>query len=297
MAAEGGDPHDVFAAGGIVLRGSGPDTEVLVVHRPRYDDWTLPKGKADPGETSTDTALREVEEETALTCHVTGRGGVTSYDVSAGRKRVEYFTMRPLWDLGFEPNDEVDETRWLGIDETISRLTYAFDGGLLTRLDMPAATAATVTHLVRHGAAGDRSKWERPDEERPLTTKGHRQADGVADRLASTGVERILSSPYVRCMQTVEPLGERLGIKVEAHEALAEDPERKALADLLDEVAGTTSVMCSHGDVIPAMLDRLQWMGVTFRSEYACKKGSTWSIVHDGERFGDAVYRPPPATS
>lgn len=294
MPPESPDAFDVFAAGGIVLRRSGRHTEVLLVHRPRYDDWTLPKGKADPGETSHETAIREVREETALACLITGEGGVAHYDVTAGRKRVDYFTMRPMRDLGFHPNDEVDEIRWLAVDEAHAEATYSFDRELLSRLDRAAATAPTVMHLIRHGAAGDRSKWTGPDRERPLTKKGRRQAEGIAEALGTVGVERILSSPYVRCLQTVEPLGALLGMEVEAHRALAEDPDRGELAELLDDVAGSATVLCTHGDVIPPLLERLQWMGTMFRSRYAAKKGSTWSVSHDGDGFTDAVYWDPP---
>jgi 8-oxo-(d)GTP phosphatase len=285
---------EIWASGGIVLRGRSPHAEVLLVHRPRYDDWTLPKGKADPGESPVETALREVEEETALACHVTGRAGTSEYEVSAGRKQVEYFTMRAARDFGFAPNEEVDAVAWVPVDDAVGRLTYAFDRELVTAVDLEVATRPSIVHLVRHGAAGDRSKWSGPDEERPLTTKGERQAEGLAAQLASIGVERILSSPYVRCRQSVEPLAGLTGIDVESHPGLAESAGRAEVAGVLEEVAGVSAVLSSHGDVIPAMLERLRWQGVLFESEYACKKGSTWSVVHDGGAYISARYWDPP---
>lgn len=287
------DTVDVFASGGVVVRGGPKRPELLVVHRPRYDDWTLPKGKADPGENAAETALREVEEETALACRITGPGGATTYEVPVGTKHVEYFTMRPLWDFGFSPNEEVDRVRWVGFDAAMANLTYDHDRHLVSELAVSDATAATTLHLVRHAAAGSRSKWSGPDEERPLTEKGLRQAEVIAERLGSIGVERVLSSPYVRCVETVEPLAERLAVDVEHHPALAEGADPDAIAGLMDDTAGTTTVLCSHGDVIPDMLERLQRLGVRFRSEYACKKGSTWSVGHDGTRFTEAIYLPP----
>ena len=287
---------EVWASGGIVLRGRSPHPEVLIVHRPRYDDWTLPKGKADPGESAAETALREVEEETALACHVTGEGGTSEYDVSAGRKHVEYFTMRAARDLGFAPNEEVDAVAWIPVDAVLDRLSYAFDRQIVTGIDLEAATRPSIVHIVRHGAAGDRSKWSGPDAERPLTTKGERQAEELAKRLASLGVERILSSPYVRCRQSVEPLARLTGIDIESHTGLAEGAGRGEVASVLEEVAGVCAVLSSHGDVIPAMLERLQRQGVVFDSDYACKKGSTWSVVHDGSAYTTARYWDPPPT-
>ena len=130
----------VRAAGGIVVRrGSRDAHEVLLVHRPRYDDWSLPKGKNDPGERDEETALREVEEETGLRCTLGARAGRTRYRDSKGRdKVVHYWLMEPevpadAPDGGFVPNDEVDEVRWCTVDDAVSLLTYAHDRKLLAK--------------------------------------------------------------------------------------------------------------------------------------------------------------------
>jgi 8-oxo-dGTP diphosphatase len=126
---------EVLAAGGVVWRRDGERLEVAIVHRPKYDDWSLPKGKLDPGEDFPDAALREVEEETGLRCRLGGQVGDTSYRDSKQRlKLVRYFEMRPESDVGrFEPNDEVDELRWLPLDEAPSALSYEFDRELIER--------------------------------------------------------------------------------------------------------------------------------------------------------------------
>jgi 8-oxo-dGTP pyrophosphatase MutT (NUDIX family) len=135
----------VRAAGGIVLRRGPQGTwEVLLVHRPRYDDWSLPKGKADAGERDEDTALREVEEETGLRCTLGAPAGRTRYRDSKGRdKVVHYWLMEPDSaddDAGgtFVPNEEVDDVRWCSVADAAGRLTYAHDRKLLAKAPVPS---------------------------------------------------------------------------------------------------------------------------------------------------------------
>ena len=135
----------IRAAGGIVVRRArGGATQVLLVHRPRYDDWSLPKGKADPGERDEETALREVEEETGLRCTLGAPAGRTRYRDSKGRdKVVHYWLMEPeskaaAADGTFVPNDEVDEVRWCSVADATARLSYAHDRKLLAKAPVPA---------------------------------------------------------------------------------------------------------------------------------------------------------------
>jgi 8-oxo-dGTP diphosphatase len=131
----------VRAAGGIVLRHTPKEGwQVLIVHRPRYDDWSLPKGKADDGERDEDTALREVEEETGLRCTLGAPAGRTRYRDSKGRdKVVHYWLMEPeSTESSFVPNDEVDEVRWCSVAEATARLTYQHDRKLLARAPVPS---------------------------------------------------------------------------------------------------------------------------------------------------------------
>jgi len=136
---------EVRAAGGIVLRRApgGDGWQVLLVHRPRYDDWSLPKGKADPGERDEDTALREVEEETGLRCTLGAPAGRTRYRDSKGRdKVVHYWLMEPepaaVSDDAFVPNDEVDELRWCSVAEAVATISYAHDRKMLAKAPVPS---------------------------------------------------------------------------------------------------------------------------------------------------------------
>ena len=124
------DPEEaeVKAAGGVVLR----DGCIAVVHRPRYDDWSLPKGKLDPGESWEECALREVREETGLHCALAGELSPTSYTDRKGRaKVVRYWRMEITREDPFTPDDEVDELRWLEPREAATLLTYPHDAELI----------------------------------------------------------------------------------------------------------------------------------------------------------------------
>jgi 8-oxo-dGTP diphosphatase len=127
-----GEGAEVLAAGGVVVRDAGPESRIVVIHRPKYGDWTLPKGKLDPGEGFEQAALREVEEETGLRCELGRELGSVSYSDRKGRsKLVRYWLMRPLGGE-FEPNDEVDELRWLDRQDAGEVLTYDHDVELVS---------------------------------------------------------------------------------------------------------------------------------------------------------------------
>lgn len=294
MSTPGQHPA-VLAAGGVVVRGDTPaEAEVAVVHRPRYDDWTLPKGKLDPGEGRMACAVREVHEETGYLCRAVGPAGTSRYSVEAGWKEVEYYAMRPIRHSGFEPNDEIDEVRWMSIEDASELLTYGFDRDLLSSVDLDSLLSQREVHIVRHGVAGDRSGWDGPDSDRPLSDKGDAQALALAEQMTGLGIDRILSSPYLRCVQTVQPLADKLGLAVEQVEALAEGPDAGLVEALLDDVARSRAVLCSHGDVIPVSLEQLEGRGARLRSPRECRKGSTWVVGHDGVGYTDAFYLPPP---
>jgi 8-oxo-dGTP diphosphatase len=124
-------PEEIQAAGGLVLR----DGQVCVVHRPKYDDWSLPKGKLDPGETFEEAALREVEEETGLRCRLGDELAEVRYRDNKDRpKVVRYWLMDPLEDLGFSPDAEVDDLRWVNPSEAVELLSYDHDRELVRDL-------------------------------------------------------------------------------------------------------------------------------------------------------------------
>ena len=155
-------------------------------------------------------------------------------------------------------------------------------------------------YLVRHARAGDRSKWTKPDQLRPLSKAGRRQAAGLVDVVvgdAGTGrkarITDVLSSPYVRCVQTVEPLAEQLGLAVERADALTEGARFKDALPLVEKYADTNAVLCMHGDVLPELLEHFARRGLPLPHDRV-EKGSTWALDFvDGTVTAIRYFAPP----
>src|SRR3954471_6405627 len=154
-------------------------------------------------------------------------------------------------------------------------------------------------HLVRHAKAGDANAWDGEDELRPLSKAGLRQAEVLGDELGDRPIEVVLSSRYLRCIETVAPTAAKLALRVEEHDALAEEASLEDTWSLLEELAGagTEAVLCSHGNVFSAVLDRLHRRGIDVdATEWSCRKGSVWRIETDADgAFVKAVLAVPQA--
>jgi len=149
--------------------------------------------------------------------------------------------------------------------------------------------------LIRHAHAGNRSSWRGEDVERPLSERGRDQARGLIDLLSDRDITLITSSPAQRCIETVEPLAQALGLRVELDKRLAEGSALRPALDVAMD-AGAGHVLCAHGDLIPALMQRLVNQGMRASAPQRCQKGSVWEIELDGGRPVKARYRPPPAT-
>jgi 8-oxo-dGTP diphosphatase len=267
---------------------------VLIVHRPRYDDWSLPKGKDEPGETAEDAAIREVREEAGQPARVIAPLGESAYRTASGDKVVRWFTMRATGSQDFVPNDEVDRIAWLAPEAAADLLSYERDRDLVKAVDASTLLGTGTLYLIRHAAAGDRSSWEGDDRDRPLTAKGLAQSKALVDQLRDRQIEAIYSSPYVRCLQTVMPLADVLGREVQVEDVLAEGEVGKKVRELVKSLAGQNAVVSTHGDVIPALLDWMTRRGMALKSAFDCKKGSIWEVDVRGGEFHKAAYVPPP---
>jgi 8-oxo-(d)GTP phosphatase len=257
-----GPERDVVAAGAVVVRGTNGG-EVLLVHRPKYDDWAWPKGKQDPAEHVTATAVREVLEETGVEVRLGRPLPEQLYRISRGRaKQVHYWTGRVIGDAdvsGYVANDEIDQVLWASFEEAQRMLTYADDVALLEQVrPHPRRTSALV--VLRHATAHARASWAGPDDQRPLTPAGEQQAAALAPVLAAYGVTRVVSSDSLRCRQTVAPYADDRVLEID------EDPRVNEVAwsaesvsavvrELLD--AKECAVLCSHRPVLPAILTAL----------------------------------------
>ena len=265
----------IRAAGGVVWDRRAGRVQILLVHRPRHHDWSLPKGKAQDGESDEANAVREVEEETGFRCRVGVALGTSEYEVEGQPKRVQFWAMRPIGGA-FERGAEVDEVQWVDLPEAARMLTWKRDAVIVSRF--ARLVEETPLLFVRHASAGKRASWDGDDLLRPLDKRGLRAAKLLPARLGRFDVTRIVSSPYVRCVQTVEPLAAARGLEVEERAELAEGAAERAAA-LARDAYGESCVLCTHGDVLAALFDD------------ATKKGSTTvAHVRDG-RFAavDAV--------
>lgn len=149
-------------------------------------------------------------------------------------------------------------------------------------------------YVVRHAKAGERRLWQHDDLDRPLSKKGWKQSEALARRLGKLEPTALLSSPYVRCIQTLEPLGDQLEMPVRIEQRLTEDEPVGPVLDLLAEITDGT-VLCSHGDIIPAMIDALRLNGTEIRTPVDWRKASVWVLKRNKQcRIVTATVWPPP---
>lgn len=151
-----------------------------------------------------------------------------------------------------------------------------------------------LVYLVRHAKAGERRLWNGDDEARPLSKYGWKQSQAIARRLGSKRASSLYSSPYVRCVQTLEPLAERLGVDVQAEPRLYEGEPFEPVLDLLAEVP-TAAVLCSHGDIIPEVIQALARRGMEVETPPDWRKGTIWVLKRKGERITKGKVWPPPS--
>jgi 8-oxo-dGTP diphosphatase len=287
------EPAVVRAAGGVVVRGEGDGREVALVHRPKYDDWSLPKGKLLDGEPEQDAALREVEEETGIRCRLGPFAGAVTYADRFGRpKVVRYWLMTPQTGA-FVPGDEVDEIRWLPVDDAEDALTYPHDRKLLHSA-LGLGIHAPL-YVVRHAKAGTREGWAGRDEDRPLTARGRRQARRLVERFRGVEVERIVSSTAVRCVQSVEPLAVDRGLAIEIAPEVAEGVALETAIGYVRSLEAVPIVLSAHGREIEALVRAFEGEGAEIASRRGIAKGSVWVFERAGDRVVSAHYLPAPS--
>ncbi len=301
----------IRAAGGVVWRpASLPNgevsVEVAVIHRPRYDDLSLPKGKLATGESDLEGAVREVLEETGFHVRVGRPLGETRYDKATAdglRPKVIRWWAMQAEEGAFSATREVDELHWLSLADASERLTRPTDREVLERFARGVAPTRTVL-LVRHASAGSRSGWTGDDRERPLDECGIAQADELVRRLSRFEVGRVVSADVRRCVDTVAPVAEALGLLQDVEPLLGEvaypgrEEEAVALVRHLGDVE-VDAIACSQGDVIPDLVGRLATAdGLALDEPIRAGKGSTWALTLDADgRLVAADYLEPPRPS
>jgi 8-oxo-(d)GTP phosphatase len=283
----------IYAAGAVLWRvdntdAANRDVEIALIHRPRYDDWSLPKGKVDPGETAPVAAVREVLEETGQHTVLGRRLDKVSYPIDQGIKKVYYWAARSTGGE-FAPNHEVDDLLWLPMAGALERLSYAHDRKMLRHFAKYPVDTRTVL-VVRHGTAGRKSRFKGDDTKRPLDKRGRAQAEALVPQLLAFGASDVYAADRVRCHQTVEPLAEELGVAVHnettlTEESYAKNPKRARHRMLRIAEHEGTPVICSQGKVIP---DLIEWWcqrdGVR-PDKSRNQKGSTWVLTLSAGRL------------
>lgn len=280
---------EIRAAGGVAWRVGDDGVRVCLVHRPRYDDWSLPKGKLDPGEHPLVAAVRELAEEADVRVVPQVRLPCARYRSDGRPKVVDYWSMRVVGTGGFQPDTEVDEIRWLPVADAVRLVSYPHDAEVLRAFAaLPPVTGTVV--LVRHGDAGEPGTWTGPDAGRPLDATGWAQAHRLAPLLALVRPVRLLSASARRCVQTLDPAAALLDLPIEVTGDLDEptggqDPDERALAAAacLAELgaAGEPGVACGQGTVIAGALERLAGRP----GDYVTRTGSGWLLAFATDRL------------
>ena len=262
MPGRAASTADIISAGAVVTRdvdggpGRGGRLEVLLVHRPRYDDWSIPKGKVDRGEHPLATAVRELEEETGLRVRLGARLPDSTYTAQGRPKRVLWWSGRVIGDddvEGYTRGSEIDQVRWVPVAEARQLVDFELDADLI---DQVAATPQD-THtmlVVRHAKSRSRKRWKGDDTERTLTATGTDDARALPPLLDAYAPTRVISSASTRCVDTVKPYAKATRQKLRTTTSLAEEHAkpgkvRRIVADLLRRDEST--VLCSHRPVLP----------------------------------------------
>jgi 8-oxo-dGTP diphosphatase len=287
----------VYAAGGVVWRIVDEKLRVLLIHRTKYRDVTLPKGKVDPGEMLAETAVREIHEETGIRVSLGVPVGVSRYRMPSKRTKIVHYWAAEATDDAiraseFVPNKEIAAIEWVTPKKAISRLSYPVDVEIIENflhlVDERVLRTFPIVAL-RHGKALPREEWEGKDAARPLTPRGRKQARAIVGPLRAFGVRRIVSSPAVRCVKTVAPLAEALGRKIDTTKLISQDAWEDGKSDARSVIGERVrsrkpAVLCSHGPVLPDILSELALATGTLRGSYlgsaSALEPGAFSVVH-----------------
>ena len=278
----------IIAAGGVVWRETKDSkVELAIIHRPKYDDWTFPKGKLDNGEELISCAYREIMEETGLDIELGPFLGEVEYKSEEGSKHVSYWAAKALSSSkDFHSNNEADLLEWHDFDSARKKLTRDSDKEIL-EIFIKSPFQATKLIMLRHAKALARSEWQSGDEDRPLDNLGQLQAKRMHSVYQVFGVSQVHTSDAVRCYDTVIGLTNNLKIEPTITSKLSEytfeknkDKSLEYALELAEtsRTTGATILLCSHNPVLPRMLERVTKKSDVELPENKLKPGDAWVI-------------------
>ena len=263
-------PSTVVAAGVVCWRMTGGKARVLLVHRANRGDISLPKGKLEPRESLPEAAVRETLEETGLAVTLGAPLGETEYPLPTGRDKIVHYwaaeaTEAALAASNFVPSFEVTSTEWVTLKAARAMLSYERDKELIDRFAARVENDTFRTFAVvalRHGKAVPASSWNGPDSTRPLEHAGIEEARAAARAIAAYRPTKLISSTAARCISTIEPLATMLGLDVKATAAISQDAHEYGVANVHRVISKRvakrdTAVLCSHGPVLPEIIDEI----------------------------------------
>lgn len=287
----------VYAAGGVVWRLVDDKLWVLLIHRTKYRDVTLPKGKVDPGEMLAETAVREIHEETGIRVALGIPVGVSRYRLPSKRTKIVHYWAAEATDAAirasaFVPNKEIAALEWVTPKKALARLSYPVDVEILENflriLDEGVLRTFPIVAL-RHAKALGRDEWDGSDTLRPLAPRGRKQANSIVGPLLAFGARKLISSPATRCTKTIAPLAAALGRKVEKSALISQDAWEVGDSDARSVIgrrirSRKPAVLCSHGPVLPEILSEIALATGTLRGSYlgsaSALEPGAFSVVH-----------------
>jgi len=275
----------IRAAGALLWREvDSRNLEIALIHRPRYNDWSLPKGKIEGGETALQCAYREVFEETGIKASLTRQLGTVEYEESGELKRVIFWSAHCSLDTGtFVVNEEVDELVWFTPEDALVKTTHDSDRQIIDSFQAQEPRTDTLI-ILRHTKALERGDWDEADSERTLDEVGFDQAQLLIKHLEPFAIDEVYTSNYTRCVQTVTPLSHSRGLNITQVPSLNEetfetDPQRAvAFANALKQDEKNI-LICSHNPVIPTMLRGILNTKLKNKDLIKLEPGDAW-IVH-----------------
>jgi 8-oxo-dGTP diphosphatase len=275
----------IRAAGALLWREvDSRNLEIALIHRPRYNDWSLPKGKIEGGETALQCAYREVFEETGIKASLTRQLGTVEYQESGESKRVIFWSAHCSLDTGtFVVNEEVDELVWFTPEDALVKATHDSDRQIIDSFQAQEPRTDTLI-ILRHTKALERGDWDEADSERTLDEVGFDQAQLLIKHLEPFAIDEVYTSNFTRCVQTVTPLSHSRGLNITQVPSLNEetfetDPQRAvAFANALKQDEKNI-LICSHNPVIPTMLRGILNTKLKNKDLIKLEPGDAW-IVH-----------------